>query len=111
MCLSDAELEALRKKRLLELQRKLLEEQRRAEIEKQIEMRKRIALRRILTPEARSRLNRLRMVRPELVAQLEEQLIQLAQTGRLPIPLSDDQLKRILGQIASRRREIRIRRV
>jgi DNA-binding TFAR19-related protein (PDSD5 family) len=39
------------------------------------------------------------------------QLIEMAQTGKLPIPLSDEQLKGILIQLQSRKREPTIRRI
>jgi programmed cell death protein 5 len=68
-------------------------------------------LRKILTPDARQRLTNLKMVRPEFTEQLELQLIQLAQQGKLPIPLTDAQLKEILIQLQSQRREPRIRRI
>jgi len=65
----------------------------------------------ILTPEARQRLANLRLVKPELVAQLEEQLIQLANTGRIKMPITDETLKQILLRLSSSRRRIRIRRI
>ena len=51
------------------------------------------------------------MVKPELATQVENYLIQLAQAGRIRLPVTDEQLKRLLEIIASRKREIRIRRV
>ncbi|MCD6538298.1 DNA-binding protein [Candidatus Bathyarchaeota archaeon] len=107
----DEELEALRRRRLLELQRQLLQEQQRAEAQKQLELQKQALIRRILTPKARQRLTNLKMVRPEFASQLENQLIQAAQQGRINIPITDDQLKEILSRLQSARREIRIRRV
>jgi len=107
----DAELEELRRRRLLERQRRLAEEQQRAELQRQMELARRAALRQILTPEARARLTNLKMVRPELASQVENYLIQLAQMGRINTPVTDEQVKRILALLASRRREIRIRRV
>jgi programmed cell death protein 5 len=53
----------------------------------------------------------LKMVRPEFTEQLELQLIQLAQQGKLPIPLADAQLKQILIQLQSQKRETKIRRI
>jgi programmed cell death protein 5 len=103
----ENELEELRRRKLLALQQKLAEEQRQAQIEQQ----KQALLRKILTPDARQRLTNLKMVRPEFTEQLELQLIQLAQQGRLPIPLTDAQLKQILIQLQSQRREPRIRRI
>jgi len=77
----------------------------------QLEAQKQALLRQILSPEARQRLTNLKMIKPEVIDQLELQLIQLAQTGKLPIPLSDAQLKQILVQLQGRKREITIRRV
>jgi programmed cell death protein 5 len=68
-------------------------------------------LREILTPEARQRLTNIKIVRPEFAEALELQLIQLAQTGRLKIPLSDEQLKDTLRRLQSQRRDITIRRI
>ncbi|MEM3730151.1 MAG: DNA-binding protein [Candidatus Bathyarchaeia archaeon] len=107
----DAELEELRRRKLLALQQKLAEEQRQAQIEQQLELQKQALLRKILTPEARQRLTNLKMVKPEFTEQLELQLIQLAQQGRLPIPLSDAQLKQILIQLQAHKRETKIRRI
>jgi programmed cell death protein 5 len=76
-----------------------------------LEAQKQALLRQILSPEARQRLTNLKMVKPEFTDQLELQLIQLAQAGKLPIPLSDVQLKQILIQLQSRKRETKIRRI
>jgi len=109
--MSDDELEEIRRRRLLELQSKVAEEQRNVQMEQQLELQKQALLRSILTPEARQRLANLKMIRPDFTSQLELQLIQLAQQGKIPIPLTDKQLKQILTQIQSRKREIKIRRV
>ncbi len=103
----DEELERIKRQRLLELQRIAEEERLKAKMEAE----KQAALRVVLTPEARQRLANIKMVRPEFAEQLENQLIQLAQAGRLPIPLTDEQLKRILESLASKRRDITIRRI
>jgi len=107
----DEELEALRRKRLMELQQQMLQEQERAEAQKRFELQKQALMRRILTPKARQRLANLKMVRPEFASQLELQLIQIAQQGRISLPITDDQLKEILSRLQRSRREIRIRRV
>jgi len=106
----DEEIEALRKKKLLELQQRLAQEQQRAQMQQQIEIQKQALLRRILSSEARQRLTNLKMVKPEFAGQIELQLIQLAQTGRLKIPVTDNQLKEILAQLQTQRRDIKIRR-
>jgi programmed cell death protein 5 len=108
--LSDEELEELRKKRLSELHRQMAEEQRETRMQQQMEVQKENLLRTILSPEARQRLTNLKMVKPEFTEQLETQLIQLAQQGKIPVPLPDAQLKQILIQLQSRKREPTIRR-
>jgi programmed cell death protein 5 len=107
---SDEELEAIRRRRYSDLQRAAVEEQRQAETHRQFEAQKQAALKQILTPEARQRLTNIRMVKPEFADQIEMQLIQLAQSGRIKVPIGDDQLKEALARLQSQRKEIRIRR-
>ena len=95
---------------MLELQRRISEEQRRAQVQEQVEVQKQALLRKILSPEARLRLSNLKMVKTEFAEQLEIQLIQLAQAGKINIPVSDKQLKELLIRLQSQRREIKIRR-
>jgi programmed cell death protein 5 len=108
--MSDDELEELRRRKLSALQKQMATEQRNAQLDQQLDQQKQALLRSILTPEARQRLTNLKMVKPEFIDQLELQLIQLAQQGKIPIPLADEQLKKILIQLQSRKRETTIRR-
>ena len=109
--MSDDELEAIRRKKLSAYQRQASDEQKQAQAEKEIEAQKEALLKQILSPEARQRLTNLKMVKPDFTEQLELQLIQLAQTGKMPIPLPDAQLKQILIQLQSRKREPKITRI
>jgi programmed cell death protein 5 len=109
--MSDDELENIRKRKLLSMQNRVSDEQRQAQAEEKIEAQKQALLRQILSPEARQRLNNLKMVRADFAEQIEMQLIQMAQIGKLPIPLSDAQLKQILIQLQSRKRETKITRI
>jgi programmed cell death protein 5 len=109
--MSEEELEELRKRRLLEMQRRFAQEQDQVQAQQQLEMQKQAVLRRVLTADARQRLTNLKMVKPDFAKQLELQLIQLAQQGKTSIPITDEQLKEILVRLQSRRREIKIRRV
>ncbi len=65
-------------------------------------------LRILLTPEARQRLNNLKMVRPELASSVEDYIIAMGSQGRLNKALTDEELKQILLQIQSSKREFRI---
>ncbi|MCD6420828.1 MAG: DNA-binding protein [Thaumarchaeota archaeon] len=102
----EKELERLKARKMAELQRKMEEEEERLRREAE----RQAAMRVILTPEARQRLANLRLIKPELVAQLEEQLIQLANSGRIKLPITDEELKAILSRLTSKR-SIRIRRL
>lgn len=114
MANEDDELDALRQRRLRELQSRAAQQHaqaaeeavRRAEIEEQ----RAAVLRAALTPQARERLTRGRMARPEAGAALEDQVIALAQSGRLRGPIGDDELKEILARLFPPKRDIRIER-
>jgi programmed cell death protein 5 len=109
----DEELQRLKAQRMAELQARQQQnaEQQRAAADAEVQ--KQTLMRRLLTPEARLRLGNIKMVRPEFGQQLELELVQLAQTGRVPLPITDDQLKKLLVQIEGqqRKRDISIRRV
>lgn len=109
----DDDLEALRKKKLLELQQqmtsqKALEEQEASQEE--FKQQKKSALRHILTSDARERLTRIKIARPELGELIENQLIALAQTGKLQNKINDQQFQRLLSQILPKKRDTKIRR-
>jgi len=108
---SEDELEEIKRKKyeqMLQAQTGAAEEEGRR---KEVEEAKRNILRQILTAEARDRLNNIKTAKPEFGAQLENQLIALAQTGRLKSMLNDAQLKEILQQIMPKKRDISIRRI
>ena len=97
----DPELEEIKRRKLLELQQRMQAEEEKKRM-MEAEARKRELLRKILTPKARERLANVKLVRPDLAELVENQLIALAQAGRIPVPLDDDQLKEILAELASR---------
>ena len=108
--MSDEELEELKKRRMLELQQQQGEQERQLQAQQELEAQKQAILRQILTPEARERLNRIKIVKPELAEAVELQLIQLAQAGRLCNVLTDEQLKTILRRLTDKQRDIKITR-
>ena len=70
------------------------------------------AMRIILTPQARDRLARVELGRPELAKTVKQHLYTLHQTNQIQIPIGDEMLKRILqGLTESTRRETTIRRI
>lgn len=105
------DLDALRRKKLLELQQRAQAE-RELEVQKQqLDLQKRSVLMEVLTPEARSRLANVKLARPEYAVQIENLIIQLAQTGQIRQKITDEQLKQILRKISAKRKDITIRRV
>lgn len=71
-----------------------------AEMQK-IEEIKKLILRSVLTKEARERLNRIKLVKPDIALQLELYLVQLYQSGKLRGQMTDEQLKSILEVLSS----------
>ena len=69
-----------------------------------------LAMHSILTPEALQRLSNIKMVKPELAAQLEMYLVQVYQSGQIKNPLGEDQLVHILDKIMPKK-DFSIRRI
>lgn len=105
------DLEELKKRKLLELQQRVQEERIREEQRRQLELQRRSVLMEILTPEARQRLANVKLARPEYALQIENLLIQLSQSGQVKQKITDAQLKQILGKIAGKKKDFRIRRI
>lgn len=80
---------------------------RQAEAMRKMEVMRKAIMQEILTKKARERLARLRLVKPEVAAQLELYLMQLYQAGKITTQLTDEQLKSILEMLSSKK-EFRI---
>jgi programmed cell death protein 5 len=113
----DAELAELRRRRLQQIQEMQASEvansqayaAQEAEMSRRDQERTEI-LRRILTTEARERLARIRLAKPDVAAAVEQQLIALAASGRIQRAIDDATLRALLERIAPERREIHITR-
>jgi programmed cell death protein 5 len=68
-------------------------------------------LKQILSPEARMRLNNIKMVKSELSDLVEQYLIEMATQGKIHGQLTDDQLKQILLSIQQPKRDFKINRI
>ncbi|MDE1822073.1 MAG: DNA-binding protein [Euryarchaeota archaeon] len=113
----DAELEELRRRRVAALQAQLGAQQidptllaaQQAEMDRRASEQKEV-LRRLLTPEARERLGRIRLAKPDVAQAVEQQIVQLAASGRLRRQIDDPTLVQILERLMPERREIKITR-
>lgn len=106
----DPELEELRRRRLAQLQgqaqqQEVVEHQQVAQ-----ETQRQNMLRGLLTEEARARLGRIKTARPDLAGTIEDQLIMLAQSGRIGTVIDDTTLLKLLDRLMPEKREIKIER-
>ncbi len=110
----DDELAELRRRRMEQMQRQQGMDQQALEDEaarqQQMDAQVRAALMEILEPEARERLNTIKLTRPEFAKAVEQQLVMLAQSGRVRQRITDEQLKALLAQVTPSKREFRITR-
>jgi programmed cell death protein 5 len=106
----DQELDALRQRKIQELQARAQQEAMANERKQQVDAQKTLLMRQLLSPEARERLANLRMTRPDIVENVENQLIMLVQSGRITQQIDDYTLRQILRKVMPTKREIKIER-
>ncbi|MBS3815394.1 MAG: DNA-binding protein [Hadesarchaea archaeon] len=97
------DLDELKEKKLQELKSQKQEGEEEKQKKKQLELQKKRLLKKILTSDARSRLANLRAAKPQFVERVEMQLIQIARTGRVELPINDEQLKKLLKKLQNKR--------
>jgi programmed cell death protein 5 len=99
------------KRRMFEqMQGQMIEEQQRKEQEETINAQKKALLRQLLSPEARARLERIKLAKPAFGAHIENQIIMLYQMGKIRQRITDDIFKKLVRQLTPKKREITIRR-
>lgn len=110
----DDEMDELRQEKLEELQERAQQQADQEEAQdaarQQAEAQKQAILRQYLTDGARKRLNSVRMSKPDFADQVEQQLIALAQSGRLGDKIDESQMKQLLSELSPDSQSYNIRR-
>ena len=111
---NEEELERLREQKLQELQDKAESNEganEAAEAQRQQrEAQKKAVLRQHLTDGARKRLNTVKMSKPQVGEQVEQQVVALAQSGRVQGKIDEDQMKQILKEVTPDSKSFNIKR-
>jgi len=106
------EAEAIKKRKLEELQQQALADEQARQQKVEFEIQKQQILRALLSSEARERLTRVKMARKEEGEQIEMLLIQLYQQGKITKQVDDAMLKQILEKaLMGNKKEFKIRRI
>ena len=111
--MGDDELAELRRRRMAQLQQQAGDQQgMQEELERQQRQKSQIQmiLMQALEADARERLNTIKLTKPDFAGAVEQQLVALAQSGRLQKKITDAQLKELLRQLAPAKRDYSITR-
>ncbi len=104
----DEELEEIRRRKMEQLRMQQLAAQQQVDEETVVQERIKSIMRQILTPDARERLARIKMVKPQIAMAVEEQLIALAQSGQIQRKIDDETLVKLLDRLMPKKHEINI---
>jgi len=108
--MGDDELAEIRRKRLAQMQQQAVDQQEDMEKQQRQDAQIQMILMQVLEPEARERLNTIKLTKPEFARAVEQQLIMLAQSGRIKQKITDVQLKELLRQLVPAKKDFKIRR-
>ena len=98
----DEELERLRQEKMEQLKEQKQQQQggEAAEAQReQAEAQRQAMLRQYLTDGARKRLNTVKMSKPEFGEQVEQQVVALAQSGRIQGKIDEEKMKELLSEL------------
>jgi programmed cell death protein 5 len=108
--MGDDELAEIRRRRMAQMQQQQSDQGEELERQRQVEAQIHMALMQIMEPDARERLNTIKITKPDFAKAVEQQLVLLAQSGRLKTKITDQQLKELLLQLTPKKKEFRISR-
>lgn len=106
----DERLEELRKQKMEELQDQQQQEEAQQQAQQQANAQKQALLRQYLTDGARKRLNSVRMSKPQFAEQVEQQILAIAQSGRINGKIDDAKMKELLRELKPDKTSFNIKR-
>ncbi|WP_458208386.1 DNA-binding protein [Haladaptatus sp. NG-SE-30] len=106
----DDRLEELRKQKMEELQDQQQQEEAQEQAQQRADAQKQALLRQYLTDGARKRLNSVRMSKPQFADQVEQQVLAIAQSGRINGQIDDQKMKEILRELKPDKKSFNIKR-
>ncbi|GAA0225975.1 DNA-binding protein [Haladaptatus pallidirubidus] len=106
----DDRLEELRQKKMEELQDQKQQEEAQQQAQQQADAQKQALLRQYLTDGARKRLNSVRMSKPQFAEQVEQQILAIAQSGRINGKIDDQKMKELLRELKPDKKSFNIKR-
>ncbi|EFW93994.1 hypothetical protein ZOD2009_02585 [Haladaptatus paucihalophilus DX253] len=106
----DDRLEELRKQKMEELQDQKQQEEAQQQAQQQADAQKQALLRQYLTDGARKRLNSVRMSKPQFADQVEQQILAIAQSGRINGKIDDQKMKELLRELKPDKKSFNIKR-
>jgi programmed cell death protein 5 len=110
---NDEEIDELRKKKLEQLKEQQQgggDEEAREAQRQQADAQKQAILRQTLTDGARQRLNSVKMSKPEFAERVEQQVVALAQSGRVQGQIDEEQMKSLLQELQPDQQDFNIKR-
>ncbi len=108
--MGDDELAEIRRRRMAQMQQQQSDQSEELERQQQVDAQIHMVLLQIMEPDARERLNTIKITKPDFAKAVEQQLVLLAQSGRLKSKITDQQLKELLLQLTPKKKEFRISR-
>jgi programmed cell death protein 5 len=108
--MGDDELAEIRRRRMAQMQQQQSDQNAEMERQQQVEAQIHMVLMQIMEPDARERLNTIKITKPDFAKAVEQQLVLLAQSGRLKSKITDQQLKELLLQLTPKKKEFKISR-
>ncbi|MFP4116526.1 MAG: DNA-binding protein [Candidatus Aenigmatarchaeota archaeon] len=97
--MDEDEIKKIKEQKKKEMQESEEAANQREDMEKKLEQQKKQALRKIMTKDARERLNRVKLADEAVAQQLETYLVQLSQSGQVREKIDEEKLKKILKSI------------